>query len=134
MTDSDPPNSQLQAEIEALEQAEAAAMLAADVTALEKFWSEELMVNSTANIVAGKDMLLDLVRHGHLRLKTYQRKTMKLTELGDTVVVTGNETSQLDSDVITDFIYCSYMNVWKRVGGDRKMIARHVGLISRTPA
>jgi ketosteroid isomerase-like protein len=134
MTGSDPPSSDLQAEIEALEQAEAAAMLAADVAALEKFWSEDLMVNSTANIVAGKDMLLDLIRLGHLRLKTYQRKTMKLTELGDVVVVTGNETSQFDSDVITDYIYCSYMNVWKRVGDDRKMIARHVGLISRTPA
>jgi uncharacterized protein DUF4440 len=133
MTDSEPPNSALNAEIEALEQAEAAAMLSGDASALENFWSEELVVNSTANIIAGKDMLLDLIRHGRLRLKTYQRKTMRLAQLGDIVVATGNETSQLDSDVITDFLYCSYMNVWKRAGGELKMIARHVGLISRTP-
>ncbi len=109
-------------------------MLAADLDALDKFWAEQLVVNSTANIIAGKEMLLDLIRHGRLRLKTYQRRTLRLTEVGDIVVATGNETSQLDSDVITDLLFCSYMNVWQRMNGSRKMIARHVGLISRKPA
>jgi hypothetical protein len=40
------------AEIEALEQQEAEAMLRGDIAALESFWSDDLLVNSTANIIA----------------------------------------------------------------------------------
>ena len=133
MTDSVASKSSNQAEIEILEQREAEAMFRADLAALENLWSEHLLVNSTANIIAGKQMLFDLIRNGRLRLKSYERRTLRLTEVGDIIVATGNETSRLDSETITDLLFCSYMNVWIRNNDSWKLVARHVGLIGRQP-
>ncbi len=133
MTDSVASKSSNQVEIETLEQREAEAMLHADLAALENLWSEHLLVNSTANIIAGKQMLLDLIRNGRLRLKSYERRTLRFTEVGNMIVTTGNETSQLDSATITDLLFCSYMNVWVRNGDSWQLFARHVGLIGRQP-
>jgi ketosteroid isomerase-like protein len=120
-------------EIEALEQQEADAMLRADLAALESFWSDDLIVNSTANIIAGKALLLDLIRSRRLLLKSYQRRTLRLASNGDLVLTTGNESSRLAVGTITDQLLCSYMNIWRKQQGRWQLIARHVGLISRTP-
>lgn len=51
-------------EILAIEQREARAMLEGDISELEALWSDTLIVNSTSNLIAGKDILLDLIRTG----------------------------------------------------------------------
>lgn len=43
-----------QREIEALEQREANAMLGADTSTLQTLWADDMVVNSTANLIAGK--------------------------------------------------------------------------------
>jgi len=118
-------------EIEALEQREAAAMLRGDVAALESLWSDDLIVNSSANLIAGKQLLLEFIRSGRLRLRTFERRTTKVAGAGDLIVATGSETSQLISERLTDELFCSYMNTWARHNGAWKLVGRHVGMIAR---
>ena len=80
-------------EIKELEQREADAMLRADVSAQSALWSDDLLVNSTANLIADKKILLGVIANGRLRLKSYSRLTVRATMNGDTVITTGNESS-----------------------------------------
>jgi ketosteroid isomerase-like protein len=131
MSTTDDSNLQQQREIEALEQREAQAMRAADVSTLQTLWADELIVNSTSNLIAGKEILLEMIKTGRLRLRTYERRPVRIKALGDLVVTTGNEVSHLMGDEADLKIFVSYMNVWKKRDGNWQLLARHVGLIAR---
>jgi len=118
-------------EIEALEQREANAMLTADTSALQTLWADDMVVNSTANLIAGKQILLEMIQNGRLKLRMYDRKPVRITIFGDLVVTTGNEVSQLIGDTAEFKLFVSYMNVWTKREGNWKLLARHVGLIHR---
>ncbi len=118
-------------EIEALEQQEANAMLTADASTLQTLWADDMVVNSTANLIAGKQILLEMIKNGRLKLRTYERRPVRITMFGDLVVSTGNEVSQLITDTAEFKLFVSYMNVWTKRDGNWKLLARHVGLIHR---
>ena len=125
------PTTANRSEIEALEQREASAMLAADASSLQTLWADDMVVNSTANLIAGKQILLEMVKNGRLKLRIYERKPVRITVLGDVVVTTGNEVSQLITDTAEFKLFVSYMNVWTKREGNWQLLARHVGLIHR---
>jgi len=118
-------------EIEALEQREAQAMLGSDTSTLGTLWADDMVVNSTANLIAGKQILLEMIKNGRLKLRTYERRPVRIEVFGDLVVSTGNEVSQLITDAAEFKLFVSYMNVWTRRGGNWQLLARHVGLIHR---
>ena len=120
-----------QREIEALEQQEAQAMLGGDASKLKTLWADDMIVNSTSNLIAGKQILLEMIENGLLRLRTYERRPVRIEVFGDLVVSTGNEVSQLITDAAEFKLFVSYMNVWTRRGGNWQLLARHVGLIHR---
>ena len=120
-----------QREIEALEQQEAQAMLGGDVSKLKTLWADEMVVNSTSNLIAGKQILLEMIENGRLKLRIYERRPVRIKVLGDLVVSTGNEVSQLIGDTAEYKLFVSYMNVWTRRDGKWQLLARHVGLIQR---
>jgi hypothetical protein len=120
-----------QREIEDLEQREAQAMLGSDASTLGTLWADDMVVNSTANLIAGKQILLEMIRNGRLKLRTYERRPVRIEVFGDVVVSTGNEVSQLITDAAEFKLFVSYMNVWTRRGGNWQLLARHVGLIHR---
>jgi hypothetical protein len=120
-----------QKEIETLEQREARAMLGADVSTLQTLWADDLIVNSTANLIAGKEILLDLIKSGRLKLNSYERRPVSIVTFGDLVVATGNEVSQLVAGTAMIKTFVSYMNVWTKRSGNWQLLARHVGLIQR---
>jgi ketosteroid isomerase-like protein len=122
---------QQQREIEALEQREAQAMRAADVSTLQTLWADDLIVNSTSNLIAGKEILLEMIKAGRLRLRTYERRPVRIKTLGDLAIATGNEVSQLIGEQADLKIFVSYMNVWRKRDGNWQLLARHVGLIAR---
>ena len=103
-----------QREIEALEQREAQAMRGADVSTLQTLWADDLIVNSTSNLIAGKQILLEMIRNGRLKLRTYERRPVRIVVFGDLVVTTGNEVSQLIGDTAEFKMFVSYMNVWTK--------------------
>jgi len=119
-------------EIEALEQQEANAMLGADTSTLQTLWADDMTVNSTANMIAGKKLLLEMVENGQLKLRMYERRPVRISVFGELVVSTGNEVSQLIRGSIAGFkLFTSYMNVWTKRDGNWQLLARHVGLIHR---
>jgi ketosteroid isomerase-like protein len=121
-----------QKEIEALEQREATAMLGADALTLQTLWADDLVVNSTANMIAGKKILLEWIQAGRLKLRMYERRPVRIALFGDLVVSTGHEVSQLTGENIAGFkLFTSYMNVWTKRDGNWQLLARHVGLIHR---
>jgi hypothetical protein len=120
-----------QREIETLEAREAEAMRVADVSTLQTLWADDLVVNSTANLIAGKQILLEMIRNGRLKLRTYERRPVRIVPVGGFVVTTGNEVSQLVGDTAVFKMFVSYMNVWMKRDGDWQLVARHVGLIQR---
>jgi hypothetical protein len=123
-----------QREIETLEQREALAMLGADVSTLQTLWADDLIVNSTANLIAGKEILLEMIKSGRLKLRTYERRPVSIVTFGDLVVATGNEVSQLVAGSAMIKTFVSYMNVWTKRTGSWQLLARHVGLIQREKA
>lgn len=120
-----------QTEIESLEQREARAMLGADVSTLQTLWADDLIVNSTANLIAGKEILLEMIKSGRLKLNSYERRPVSIVNFGDLVVATGNEVSQLVTGSAMIKTFVSYMNVWTKRTGNWQLLARHVGLIQR---
>ena len=124
-------NAVQQREIEALEQREAKAMLDSDASTLRTLWADDMVVNSTANLIAGKKILLEMVENGRLKLRTYERRPVRITVFGDLVVTTGNEVSQLITNIAEFKLFVSYMNVLTKRDGNWQLLARHVGLIQR---
>ncbi|MGA8567273.1 MAG: nuclear transport factor 2 family protein [Candidatus Binataceae bacterium] len=134
MSDIESSEPKIWREIKELEQREADAMLRADVSTLGALWSDDLLVNSTANLIADKKILLGVIADGRLRLKSYSRLTMRAVINGDTVITTGNESSQLEGPTAGTMLYCSYMNSWIRRDLAWQLFGRHVGLMSSSPA
>ena len=124
-------NARMLKTIESLEQRESQALRDADVLALQTLWADDLIVNSTANLIAGKQILLDMIQQGRLRLRTHERRPVRICTFGDIVVVTGNEVSELVSQTADFKLFTSYMNVWKKRKRNWQLVARHVGLIQR---
>ena len=118
-------------EIEALERREAQAMLAADVATLGTLWADDLIVNSTSNLIAGKEILLEMVKNGLLKLRMYERRPVRVQVFGELVVTTGNEVSELVARGEVFKVFVSYMNVWTKRAGTWQLLARHVGMIER---
>jgi hypothetical protein len=131
MSANDDRNIRERQEIEALELREAQAMLGADVSTLQTLWADDMVVNSTANLIAGKQILLDMVKSGRLKLRTYERRPVRIEVFGDMVIATGNEVSQLIAGPAEYKLFVSYMNVWAKRGENWQLTARHVGIIER---
>ena len=131
MSATNDPKAVEQMEIEGLEQREAKAMLTADTSTLQTLWADDMVVNSTANLIAGKKILLEMVQNGRLKLRTYERRPVRIAVVGDLVVSTGSEVSQLITDTAEFKLFTSYMNLWTKRDGNWQLLARHVGLIHR---
>lgn len=118
--------------IEEVELREAAAMLAGDAAALETLWDDNLLCYSSANLYAGKETLLRMMRSGGLRLKEHTRHTLQISfEGSDLAIAIGSETSVLDYGPGAT-VAASYLNLWVRRPAGWKLLARHVGRIART--
>jgi ketosteroid isomerase-like protein len=118
-------------EIEALEEREAQAVRGGDVPTLQTLWADDLIVNSTSNLIAGKQILLEMIKNGLLRLRTYERRPVRIVPFGDLLITTGSEVSQLVGGNVIYKMFVSYMNVWTKRDGNWQLVARHVGLIQR---
>jgi ketosteroid isomerase-like protein len=121
-------------EIQELERREANALQAGDIASLQTLWADDLVVNSTANLIAGKEILLDMVKSGRLKLDNYERRPIRITPCGDIVITTGNEVSQVVVQSAGYKLFVSYMNVWAKRASGWQLVARHVGLIERVAA
>jgi hypothetical protein len=118
--------------IEDIERREAQAMLAGDAAKLESMWDDNLLCYSSANLYAGKETLLRMIRSGGLRLKEHVRHTLQVAFEGKEIAIAiGSESSVLNyGSGVT--IVASYLNLWVRRADGWKLLARHVGRIARS--
>ena len=127
-------NSAQRIEIEELDQQEAQAMLAGDVSALQRLWADDLVVNSTANLIASKHILLEMISKGLLRLRVYERRAVRIARFDNLAISTGSEISQLIGNAREFKLFTSYMNVWAKHANRWQLIGRHVGMIEKGQA
>jgi hypothetical protein len=124
--------SAIEAEIEKLEHEEAAARVAVDIDRLEALWSDALLINATENIIYTKDHFLMRLRSGQIRFKSFVRTISRTAIKGDVVVTTGNESiAPANGPDAGKTVYCSYMNVWTKVGAGWQLLGRQVAIIAR---
>jgi ketosteroid isomerase-like protein len=119
--------------IRALEDQERAAVLAQDFSALERIWSEDLIVNNPRNEVsADRGALLELFRKGIARYRTFERVVEQIRFSGDHAIVMGRETVQpMESAPLAGrAVERRFTNVWRREGTSWRLFARHANVIS----
>jgi hypothetical protein len=121
-------------EIKAVEVAEAAeidAILRNDLEALDRLWSNDLIMSSNANLLFTKKQLFGLFQRGLVQLDKLERMTTKSIVKGDAVFLIGNQqmVSKLDSGTIGGgagvLVLSSFMAGWVREDGAWKLVAWH---------
>jgi ketosteroid isomerase-like protein len=123
-----------EAEIRALDAREAEAMLASDLTTLERLWSRELVVNAPDDKVKSRDEVLQAVREARIRYSSFQRNVERIVVRGDSVISMGSElvTPQGDRPDAGLDLTRRYTHIWQKRDGAWVLVARHAN-VTRTP-
>jgi len=127
-------NSKTEAEIRALEQAGATAILKGDLNTLKQNWAPEFLVNTPRNEVTGtRDSVLMLQKAGMLNYNTFE-KTIERMQFQDNIVITmGHEVIVSKNDTpgvkAGQIIKRRFTNIWMKKNGLWQQIARHASII-----
>jgi len=126
---------QKEAEVRAMEQVEAQALLQKDTTTLRKVWAPDFMVNAPLNAVfiGGQ---VELVKAGIISYSSFTRSIENVMVLKDVVITMGSETvipSGLDP-MAGQTIQRRYSNIWIKEKGNWILKARHANNICASPA
>ena len=119
--------------IRSLEEQERLAVLKEDVPALERLWSEQLIVNNPQNeISADRSAVLDRVKRGLIRYSTFDRQIEAIRFSDDIAIVMGSETIVRKGDAASGTepaVRRRFTNIWRLSGGTWRMIARHANVV-----
>ena len=112
-------------QVRTLEQNEVQAILSKDTTSLRKFWSPDLMTNSSAGRVnIGRQV--DFVKTGVIDYTSYTREIEQVRTEGDIVITMGKETvapkGSTDQPGLTSERRIT--SVWMKQNGIWRLIAR----------
>ena len=121
--------------VRALDDEERVAALKRDVRALERLWSDQLIVNAPNNrVVIGKKAVLEeFVFGGVIRFSAFERRVEFIRVDGDYAFVMGAETVRPDGGPSAgQNIPRRFTNVWKKEGGAWRLFARHANVIPKS--
>ncbi|PTX15294.1 ketosteroid isomerase-like protein [Pontibacter mucosus] len=128
-------NATLQAEIKALDQAHAMAILNGDALALDSLMDDEVTVNHPTNrIVKEKQELLDLIKQGVIRYTSFERTPETFLFFDDMVVVMGSEivVPAKGAPNAEKRIQRRYTNIWMKKDGRWRLTVRHANNVCPT--
>ena len=125
--------------VRALDHQERVAALQRDVSALERLWSDDFVVNAPNNqVVVGRDAVLDtFVRAGVINFSSFERQIEFVRVDGSYVVLMGLETVVPVSSspgaglVAGQAITRRFTNIWKNEGGAWRLAIRHANVFVR---
>ena len=119
------------AEISRLEQLEVRAVVARDAATLERLWGMQYVVNNPNNqIILAKPDPLDrpVLRQSRI---SFDREIEHITVLDDLAISMGSETVVPGADSLSSgkTVRRRYTNIWKKLDGQWKLVARHANEI-----
>jgi ketosteroid isomerase-like protein len=131
-----------EAAVRSADDQEQIAALNRDTVALERLWSDRLVVNAPNNRVAiGKRAVLDaFVRSGIINFSSFERQIEFVRVDGDFAFIMGLETLVPLSDAPSAGLRAGqptqrrFTNIWKREAGTWRLYARHANVIPARPA
>jgi hypothetical protein len=129
---SEEPMAAAESTIRSLEEQERKAVLEEDVPALERLWSERLIVNNPQNEVSpSRSAVLDRVKRGLIRYSRFERRIESIRFDDDVAIVMGSETVVRKGDGIGEApaVRRRFTNIWRRSGSAWHMIARHANVV-----
>ena len=124
-------NKDIEQEIRKLEQAEVQAVVAKDTVTLKKLWDKNYIVNNPDNkIILANANPLDRPVLKAQKI-SFTREVEYIAIRGDVALSMGNETVLPGGDVPAagQTVKRRYTNIWMKVEGEWKLIARHANVI-----
>jgi ketosteroid isomerase-like protein len=124
----------LEQEIRTIDRANTAAVLANDVSEIEKFWADDLTVNAPNNqILKGKKDAIKLVKDGILDYSSFETAIEAVVIHGDTAIVMGEETVKPKGKApfAGQTVHRRFTNIWMKRGSQWQLTARQATIISQ---
>lgn len=123
-----------EATIRILEEQERLGVLNRDTAALQRVWSEHLIVNNPTNRISpDRNVVLELVRGGQISYSSFQRTIEWIRVDGDLALVMGAETIQPTGNApqAGQTVNRRFTHVWKRDSGVWRLVGRHANIVPR---
>src|SRR5688500_2216494 len=118
------------AEIAALEAELRAAQLAADVAALDRLISDDLLFTGPDGALATKAEDLTAYREGVMRVTAHEPRDLRVRRVGADVAIVALRTRMAGSYAGTPFdAIARYTRVWAREGGRWRIVAGQVSVV-----
>jgi len=121
--------------VRALDNEERLAALKRDRRALERLWSDQLIVNAPNNrVVIGKPAVLDeFVAGGVVNFSSFERRIEFIRVDGDFAFVMGAESVKPRAGPSAgQLIERRFTNVWRKEAGTWRLYARHANVIPKS--
>ena len=117
----------IEIEVRKLDSLHAAAVLSGDLNEMDKYWTEDFMVTNPFNEIDKADR----IRNGTVTYSSFQRVCEAVQIHENVAILMGKETvvpkgKSPDSGKI---INRRYTNIWMKINGLWKLVARHASVI-----
>jgi ketosteroid isomerase-like protein len=117
------------------------AALNRDIPALERLWSEDMVVNAPNNeVVVGRRAVIDgFVRAGVINFSSFERQVEFIRVDGDFATIMGLETVRPIADAAASGLKAGQIvqrrvtNIWRREGDTWRLFIRHANVIPARP-
>jgi hypothetical protein len=126
--------SEIETEIQLLEQKSVNAILASDTNLLKKLWDPEFMVNNPRNTLSeNRDSVFVVQRKGWIDYSSFIRIIEKMLIEENTVITMGRETFISKTDIpgakAGQPVQRRFTNVWMKKNNEWVTVARHASVI-----
>lgn len=102
-----------------------------DPKAMERLWSDDLVVTNPLNRFVTKQQVLGMVQSGFLIITFLERQIEHAKAYGDTVIVAGSETAlwggKMPNAGKTEHL--RFTAVWMKQAGRWQQVARHANIV-----
>jgi hypothetical protein len=102
------------------------------VQALERLWSEQLIVNTPqSDISAERSVVLDRIKRGLIRYSQFDREIEAIRFSDNIAIVMGSETivRKVDAAETPKPVRRRFTNIWRQSTQGWRMIARHANVV-----